>query len=107
MGWDFKSDSVQAYWNELENQLIAIIDDLAPLTEVINNELPNTVPVSIKKKMNQRKLLLKSNRSFATNEKQERIKMLNNEIETFFHEEKDQRLEETSAQGTLLHCGRQ
>ena len=34
--WDFTSDSVQAYWNEFENQLISIIDGLAPLIEVFN-----------------------------------------------------------------------
>ena len=26
LDWNFESDSVQAYWNELENQLIALID---------------------------------------------------------------------------------
>ena len=37
--WDFKSDSVQAYWNELENQLVNIIDELAPLVEFTNGLL--------------------------------------------------------------------
>ena len=26
LDWNFESDSVQAYWSELENQLIALID---------------------------------------------------------------------------------
>ena len=38
--WDFTSDSVQAYWNQFEIQLISIIDGLAPLTEVVNEEFP-------------------------------------------------------------------
>ena len=29
--WDFTSDSVQDYWNELENQLITVIDGLVPV----------------------------------------------------------------------------
>ena len=38
------SDSVQAYWNELENQLVKLVDELAPLTIVINENIP--VPIN-------------------------------------------------------------
>ena len=31
--WNFESDGVQDFWNELENQLIEIVDELVPLTE--------------------------------------------------------------------------
>ena len=34
------SDSVQAYWKELENQLVKLVDELAPLTIVINENIP-------------------------------------------------------------------
>ena len=37
------SDSVQAYWKELENQLVKLVDELAPLTIVINENIP--VPI--------------------------------------------------------------
>ena len=30
--WNIKSDLVQDYWNELENKLITVVDDLVPLT---------------------------------------------------------------------------
>ena len=31
--WSFESDSVQAYWDQLENQLVAIVDELIPLVQ--------------------------------------------------------------------------
>ena len=52
--WDFQSDSVQDYWNELKNQMISVIDKIAPLTRVVNKELPTTIPNFIKQKINQR-----------------------------------------------------
>ena len=67
--WDF-----QDYWNELENQLISVVDKIAPLTRVINKELPTTIPNFIKQKINQRKRLLKSNRLQTTVTKLERSK---------------------------------
>ena len=36
LNWNFTSDSVQAYWNELENQLVAVIDELAPMVKHLN-----------------------------------------------------------------------
>ena len=33
----FKSDSVQPYWDELENQLVAIVDELVPLVQHKNS----------------------------------------------------------------------
>ena len=29
--WEFKSDTVQAYWDQLENQIIATMDELTPM----------------------------------------------------------------------------
>ena len=49
--WDFKSDSVQAYWNELENQLVNIIDELAPRVEFTNDQIILPVPAFIKNKI--------------------------------------------------------
>ena len=37
LDWNFKSDLVQDYWNQLENQLIAVVDKIVPLTKVVNN----------------------------------------------------------------------
>ena len=83
--WSFTSDSVQAYWNQLENQLIKIIDELVPLVEHRNTNIEAPVPSYIKHKLNERKRLLKSNRRDFTVARSERIKKLNNEIKTHFH----------------------
>ena len=45
---NFKSDSLQAYWNELETQLIRVVDDLVPLTQFINDNIPMPIPIAIK-----------------------------------------------------------
>ena len=34
--WAFKSDTVQAYWDQLENQLIVIVDEICNLYSIIN-----------------------------------------------------------------------
>ena len=39
------SDSVQAFWKELENQLVKLVDELAPLTIVINENIPVPIPI--------------------------------------------------------------
>ena len=31
VSWEFESDLVQDFWNELENQLISIVDSVAPM----------------------------------------------------------------------------
>ena len=60
--WNFKSDSVQDSWNELENQLIQVVDNLAPLAKVVNNSVAEPTPRFIKHKLNKRKRLMKSNK---------------------------------------------
>ena len=39
LNWNFTSTSVQAYWDELENQLVSVIDDLAPVVMFSNKEV--------------------------------------------------------------------
>ena len=86
--WDFKSDSVQAYWNELENQLVNIIDELAPLVEFINDQIIVPVPAFIKNKIYVRKRLLRSNRRYHTQDKLIKIKALNQEIKQYYDNKK-------------------
>jgi hypothetical protein len=60
---DFENDSVQEYWNCLENILINATDHLAPLLPVKNlpfNSL--NVPVLLKSLVNKRYRLLKKNK---------------------------------------------
>jgi hypothetical protein len=61
--WAFESDSVQGYWNEIENQLAGIIDTLAPVEEFTNNSSTKSLstPDFIRKMQNRRKGLLKKN----------------------------------------------
>ena len=37
LDWEFKSDSVQDFWNEFENQLINLVDEIVPLVSFNNN----------------------------------------------------------------------
>ena len=37
--WNFTSDSVQAYWDQLKNQLIQIVDGIAPMVPIINKNI--------------------------------------------------------------------
>ena len=84
--WDFMSDSVQAYWDQLENQLVTIVDELVPLVTQTNIEAP--LPAFMNQKLNHRKRLLKSNKRENTARKTERIKTLNSEIKRYFHNQK-------------------
>ena len=64
---------VQSYWNELENQLIADIDKLVPPATYTNSNIKAPIPQSMKHRLNERKILLKSNKRLTRNEKIERI----------------------------------
>ena len=59
--WNLEGDSVQDCWNDFENKLITIVDDIVPLTEFSNNtEAKLKIPPEIKNVINTRKRLLKS-----------------------------------------------
>ena len=77
--------SVQAYWDELENQLVAIVDELVPVVQHKNSNINVPVPPHIKHKLNERKRLLRSNRNSVTTEKSNPIKRLNKQIKAHFH----------------------
>ena len=50
LNWSFELDSVQDYWNELENQLIGVVDSVEPLTKSRNNTVVESIPSHIKQK---------------------------------------------------------
>ena len=85
LDWEFISDSVQPYWDALENQLVAIIDELVHLVQHKNSSIVVPVPAHVKHKLNLRKRLIRSNNNLITREKTERIKKLNKEIKSHFH----------------------
>jgi hypothetical protein len=59
--WNLEGDSVQDCWNEFDNKLISIEDDIDPLTEFSNNTVIKLkTPAEIKKFINTRKRLLRN-----------------------------------------------
>ena len=56
--WNFKSDSVQDYWNELEIQLIGVADEISPYKLSDFEMVIEPIPAMIKHKMNERKRLI-------------------------------------------------
>ena len=82
----FENDSVQEYWNSLENVLINVTDLLAPLTLISpNNPFTEKVPKHIKAKINKRNRLLKMNKNTHCPENSGLIKALNKEIRSHFY----------------------
>jgi hypothetical protein len=60
VNWNLQGDLVQDCWNELENKLISIVDDIVPLTEFSSNTMFKLkIPTEIKNLINIRKRLLK------------------------------------------------
>ena len=58
--WIFEADSVQDYWNILENKIINIVDEFIPFELAINNVHQSGADSNyIKNKLNKRKRLLK------------------------------------------------
>ena len=40
--WDYDISNVQHYWNKFENDLIRVVDKIAPMTEFTNNNTADT-----------------------------------------------------------------
>ena len=86
----FENDSVQEYWNSLENVLINVIDQLTPLVEY--NEVPfrsQPVPPHVKSIINKRDRLLKKNKTKKCPVTTTLIKNLNNQIKNHFFNKKN------------------
>ena len=88
MDWSNNATDVQGAWDDFENKLIAVVDNLVPLSEFKNNsqvKLPSNV---IKRKINLRKRLLKNFRRTPNLDLKSRIKSLNVEIKKYFYSER-------------------
>ena len=61
---DWSSLDVKSLWNTLENLIINVIDELAPLKqfEVCHSAKCEAVPIFLKQKINKRNRLLKQNK---------------------------------------------
>ena len=54
--WHILEDSVQGYWNQLENKLIKVVDRVAPMLEATQYRSKNTpIPLGVKRKINKKK----------------------------------------------------
>jgi hypothetical protein len=89
MNLDFENDSVQEYWNSLENVLINVCDNLAPLSTFQKTPFSKKfIPANIKSSLNKRKRLLKLNNTRKCPEIAKSIKILNKEIKFHFYKNK-------------------
>ena len=91
--WQFDIDSVQEYWNVLENLIIGVVDTIVPIVEFINNSAKNSpLPTHIKTKINTRKRLLKQLKNSPTDRLNNRIKNLNAELRAHFYSKRKQKI---------------
>ena len=49
VSWNIKIDRVQEFWNEFENKLITVIDDIVPLRDFTDNIIKEPTPRIVKK----------------------------------------------------------
>ena len=69
-------DCVQSYWNAFEDELIKVVDKVAPLVQFVNSYIRQRPPISIKNKMNTRKRLLKAQKVHPSDDRRDRINTL-------------------------------
>ncbi len=87
--WDLQGDSVQDSWNEFENKLIRIVDEIVPLTKFTNNNYVkiNTTP-EMRNLINIRKRHLKKYKQSKNPEIKIKIKLLDRKIRGFYNNSK-------------------
>ena len=66
-------DCVQSYWNAFEDELIKVVDKVAPLVQFVNSSIKQCPPISIKNRMNTRKRLLKAQKNHPSDNRRDRI----------------------------------
>ena len=87
--WQFEADSVQDYWNILEDKLINIIDELIPYEISINNlHCSEKGSNYINNKLNKRKRLLKNFNKSKNSELKMKIKLLDKDIRHYYYNKK-------------------
>ena len=91
--WSFDVCNVQQFWNLFENELINIIDKIAPLTTFRNNVVvQSNVSSKIKTLLNSRKYLLKKFKHRPTVDLKVKIKNLDSSIKNHFYHDKRKRV---------------
>jgi hypothetical protein len=100
VNWEMFSDSVQGVWNEFENKLINIVDEIVPIKEFENNlQLKSQVPPQIKHIINKRKRLLHKLKVDKSRELKESIVVLDKKIRLYFHQSKKKKVRQSIVAG--------
>ena len=82
--WYSEFENVQDCWNSFECKLITVIDEIAPVSKFVNNEIKVKPCAHVKNKLNIRKRLLRTCKLFPTKILKNRIKNINSEIRNHF-----------------------
>jgi exonuclease III len=86
--WGTDVDSIQEMWNSFEQEILTIVDKIAPLEEV-GSTIKRKVSKTLKSKLNRRSYLLnkRKHRTQQDHEKEE-LKALNKYIRNYYYEER-------------------
>ena len=89
--WQTSIESVQEMWNSYENEIIRIVDELAPTKEVVNIiNRSNKSPI-LKSKINRRRYLLKKRKNpMWTGDEERELKTINKHIRNLYYKDRRQ-----------------
>jgi hypothetical protein len=86
--WRTDIDSIQETWNSYEQEILTIVDKIAPIEEV-GNTIKRKISKTLKSKLNRRGHLLKKRKQHTQQEhEKDEIKALNKYIRNYYHEER-------------------
>jgi hypothetical protein len=86
--WKTEIDNIQEMWNSFEQEILTIVDKIAPLEEV-DNTIRRKVSKMMKSKLNRRSYLLKKRKQHVqTENEKEELKALNKFIRRYHYEER-------------------
>ena len=90
--FNVSSNNVQECWNDFENILIVIVDEILPMRNHCNEVIIAPHCPFIKHKLNLRRRLLKNFKTRPTLDLKQRIKHLNIEIKNYFYSQKQKKI---------------
>ena len=83
---------MQDCWNNFENKLIVVIDEILPMRTHFNDVIIQPPCPFIKHKLNLRRRLLRNFHKRPTLDLKSRIKQLNIEIKNYFYSQKQKKI---------------
>jgi hypothetical protein len=91
--WQTEIECVQEMWNSYEQEILTVVDRLAPLEEVTSSIVRGKGYPGLKKKQNRRSYLLKKRkRKNQTEDEKEELMGLNKFIRNYHYEERKQHI---------------